>query len=77
MGKWAEIEGQLGLILARGDCTCFAQLAIDGEGLKKLGMKEGPDLGRTLHWLLDQVLEDPALNTKEQLTNLVKGAMIT
>jgi tRNA nucleotidyltransferase (CCA-adding enzyme) len=42
-------------------------LAVDGSDLIELGYAEGPDLGRTLESLLDAVVEDPELNTREQL----------
>jgi len=42
-------------------------LAVDGSDLIELGYAEGPDLGRALESLLDAVVEDPGLNTREQL----------
>jgi tRNA nucleotidyltransferase (CCA-adding enzyme) len=42
-------------------------LAIDGTDLLQLGYQEGPELGRVLDSLLDAVVDDPALNTREQL----------
>ncbi|MFL5919527.1 MAG: CCA tRNA nucleotidyltransferase [Gaiellaceae bacterium] len=42
-------------------------LAIDGNDLLQLGYSEGPALGRTLDSLLDAVVEQPSLNTREQL----------
>jgi len=42
-------------------------LAVDGSDLLELGYREGPELGRTLQELLDAVVDDPSLNTREQL----------
>jgi tRNA nucleotidyltransferase (CCA-adding enzyme) len=42
-------------------------LAVDGGDLIELGYREGPELGRTLDTLLDAVVDDPSLNTREQL----------
>jgi tRNA nucleotidyltransferase (CCA-adding enzyme) len=42
-------------------------LAVDGSDLIELGYQQGPELGRTLESLLDAVVEDPALNTREEL----------
>jgi tRNA nucleotidyltransferase/poly(A) polymerase len=42
-------------------------LAIDGNDLIELGFKPGPQLGRVLNELLDAVVDEPALNTREQL----------
>ena len=42
-------------------------LAGDGGDLLELGYAEGPQLGRVLDSLLDAVIDDPSLNTREQL----------
>ena len=49
-----------------------SDLAVDGNDLLGVGMEAGPDLGRLLGLLLDQVIVDPELNTREQLLNRVK-----
>jgi tRNA nucleotidyltransferase (CCA-adding enzyme) len=45
----------------------LTDLAVDGSDLIELGFEEGPELGRTLESLLDAVVDEPALNTREQL----------
>jgi tRNA nucleotidyltransferase (CCA-adding enzyme) len=45
----------------------LADLAIDGGDLLELGLAEGPEIGRVLRDLLDAVVEDPTLNTRQQL----------
>ncbi|HEY5660190.1 MAG TPA: HD domain-containing protein [Gaiellaceae bacterium] len=47
-------------------------LAVDGSDLLELGYREGPELGRALASLLDAVVEDPSLNTREQLIARVR-----
>jgi tRNA nucleotidyltransferase/poly(A) polymerase len=47
-------------------------LAVDGTDLIELGYREGPELGRTLDQLLDAVVDDPSLNTREQLLERVR-----
>jgi tRNA nucleotidyltransferase/poly(A) polymerase len=42
-------------------------LAVDGNDLIALGFRPGPQLGRILRDLLDVVVDEPALNTREQL----------
>ena len=42
-------------------------LAIDGNDLIALGFKPGPRLGRILNDLLDAVVDEPALNTRDEL----------
>ena len=43
------------------------QLAVDGGDLIELGYREGPQLGEILDSLLDAVVDDPELNTRDQL----------
>jgi tRNA nucleotidyltransferase (CCA-adding enzyme) len=45
----------------------LADLALGGADLIALGYQEGPALGTALESLLDAVVEDPSLNTREQL----------
>ena len=55
------------------DPISVGQLAIDGEYLiETLRMKPGPRMGWILHALLEEVLEDPTLNTLEKLSERVK-----
>ena len=44
-----------------------SDLAVDGADLISLGFEEGPALGRALQELLEAVVDDPALNTREEL----------
>ena len=48
--------------------TSVGMLKIDGNVLQKeLGIKPGPKIGYILHALLEEVLDDPGLNTEEYL----------
>lgn len=47
-------------------------LAIDGGDLKQLGFSPGPRFGEILRDLLERVIEDPALNTRETLLEIVE-----
>jgi tRNA nucleotidyltransferase (CCA-adding enzyme) len=42
-------------------------LAIDGSDLKQLGLRPGPRFGEILRELLERVIDEPTLNTREQL----------
>jgi tRNA nucleotidyltransferase (CCA-adding enzyme) len=53
-------------IRRRGDPLTRADLAISGSDLQELGA-QGPEIGRVLSVLLDQVLEEPSLNQKNEL----------
>lgn len=50
----------------------IADLAIDGEDLRKAGVKPGPAMGRVLKALLERVIEDPGLNTPAALLPIVQ-----
>jgi tRNA nucleotidyltransferase (CCA-adding enzyme) len=51
----------------------IADLTVDGDDLRRVGVSPGPMLGRTLQRLLDAVIETPALNTREPLLALVRA----
>ncbi|UCD63595.1 MAG: HD domain-containing protein [Candidatus Zixiibacteriota bacterium] len=49
----------------------FSDLAVDGHEIMRLfGIEPGEDVGRILSYLLECVLDDPALNEKEKLQQL-------
>ena len=55
--------------IAYNDPIEVADLAIGGTDLEKIGIK-GPAVGRTLRNLLQNVINDPAVNTRERLLAL-------
>jgi tRNA nucleotidyltransferase (CCA-adding enzyme) len=57
---------------ARGEAVSRADLALDGNDLVALGVPRGPRIGEVLDLLLDRVLADPSLNTKDRLTAVVR-----
>jgi hypothetical protein len=59
--------------IAWRDPLTLGDLAIDGDDLRSVGVRSGPEIGATLKRLLDQVLEDPARNTREQLLLMIGG----
>lgn len=59
-------------VVEQGMCISLKFLAVTGSDLIHAGMKPGPELGRTLNDLLEVVLEDPEMNNKESLMELVK-----
>jgi tRNA nucleotidyltransferase (CCA-adding enzyme) len=50
----------------------LGDLAVDGSDLIAAGLTEGPALGRQLQELLEAVVEDPSLNTRDALLAHVK-----
>lgn len=62
-------------VLRRGDPVTLAALAIDGNDLKALGLRPGPELGRLLDVCLDAVIEDPRQNERARLLELARKEM--
>ncbi|MGN0164783.1 MAG: CCA tRNA nucleotidyltransferase [Lachnospiraceae bacterium] len=53
-------------------CVSLKSLAVNGRDLSGLGIAPGPEMGRVLNLLLDRVIDNPELNTKDRLTELAK-----
>ena len=60
------------VVISENQCLKIADLAIDGKDLIELGMKPGRTMGEMLHYLLECVMDEPSLNNKDILTNLVR-----
>lgn len=58
---------------AKKSCICLKTLAINGRDLIAIGIKEGKEIGKTLNYLLETVLDDPAQNEKERLLEIAKN----
>lgn len=62
-------------VRARGEATTRAALALTGDDLIAAGVVEpGPALGALLTRLLDAVLDDPSLNTRDALLTLARSS---
>jgi tRNA nucleotidyltransferase (CCA-adding enzyme) len=71
-GAWPAWRSTVEVVRNRGDAVALKDLAISGDDLVSAGFSPGPDLGRVLADLLDRVLEDPRLNSREALLALAK-----
>jgi tRNA nucleotidyltransferase (CCA-adding enzyme) len=72
LAKVAYIEKLYREVLARRDAVTLKDLAISGNDLIAGGMPPGRQIGETLSALLERVLDDPSLNTREILLKLYK-----
>ena len=54
-------------ILRRGDCIAIGMLAVNGQDLMAAGVPKGPEIGRILQALLQEVLADPKRNERGYL----------
>ena len=57
-------------VIREDQCFEIKKLAVNGKDLIAAGIKPGPLLGAVLERLLDKVIENQSLNTKEQLLEL-------
>ena len=65
-GRPAPWAGEVAAVRERRDPLTRGDLAVTGRDLQALGFA-GPKLGEVLGLLLDRVLDDPALNTRDTL----------
>ncbi|MBV7274207.1 HD domain-containing protein [Clostridium sp. PL3] len=70
--KLLQIESKFNDIIRSKQCFTIKDLAVNGKDLSDLGMKEGKEVGIVLNKLLSVVLENPAMNNKKILLNLVR-----
>ncbi|MBO2520942.1 MAG: polynucleotide adenylyltransferase [Firmicutes bacterium] len=68
-----RIEREIQEIVAKGEALTRADLAVDGRDvMRELGIGPGPRVGRILARLYERVLEDPELNTRAALLDLLR-----
>ena len=68
---WARRGPSVTVLSAPGAGLTRGDLAVSGRDLEELGIR-GRAVGETLAALLDRVLEDPAVNTRERLLALAR-----
>ncbi len=60
-------------IVAAGEAVTVKDLAVTGKDLIEAGVKQGPEIGQCLATLLDRVLEEPELNHRDTLMQILIG----
>ena len=78
-GQRAQLVNEVCLVLEvlrRADPVGLADLAIDGDDLKMLGLKPSPEFGQILADCLDAVIADPSLNQRELLLEHVRARYV-
>ena len=73
LGK--SLQDAVSLVSQNNAPVSISELAIDGSALCDLGLS-GKEIGQTLHYLLDAVIEQPELNTKDILLEMAKKRII-
>jgi len=72
LAKIRVIEDLLDEIIKEDECFNLKDLAVKGRDLLQTGIREGPEIGQILNFLLQQVIEERVENDKEKLLKLVK-----
>lgn len=70
-GREPEWAATVRAVRDRGDPVARGDLAISGDDIRRLGAA-GPRVGEVLGALLERVLDDPSLNTRERLLALAR-----
>jgi hypothetical protein len=76
-GDLEELRDRAARQIAAGVALDLAGLVVDGTDLMtELGIEPGPLVGRLLDGLLDKVIADPSLNTRQVLLGLARQMLI-
>jgi len=66
--RLAALAKRVDRVLGESTALTVRDLAVDGDDvMRELGLPAGPEVGRVLTRLLEAVLEDPSINTPENL----------
>jgi len=72
-GHPKDLRRRIRKILKEQNALHTKDLKVDGKDvMKTLGIPPGPKVGEVLEKLLDKVLDEPQLNTKDQLIKIIK-----
>jgi tRNA nucleotidyltransferase (CCA-adding enzyme) len=70
-----EMRARIESLLRQNHALKVSDLAVDGtDVIRELGIPPGPGVGKLLKKLLDEVIEDPSLNTREKLLSMIRGS---
>lgn len=72
VSKIEELENRVNKIIENQEPIRVTDLDIDGHDLMDYGIRQGPEIGKTLNGLMEKVLDNPELNNKEILLSMIK-----
>jgi len=67
------LSRRIDAIIGEMPALTLKDLTVNGAMLSKIGIPKGPVMGKVLNCLLEAVMDDPEMNTKDQLLNLAKN----
>ncbi len=70
-----DLMREINLVINRNEPLGVKDLAVSGRDLIRMGIKEGPEVGRILGILLTKVWEDPKINSRESLISAAEKIM--
>lgn len=71
---WTKLKQRVDEVIASENVFSLADLAIDGNDVMKItGISQGPRVGQILQEVYEKVIDDPSLNTREQLIMLLEA----
>lgn len=68
-----ELRSRVEQVLAAGQALTMRDLAVSGNDLADIGIPAGKRMGAILRELLDTVLSDPEMNTRDRLLDVARG----
>ncbi|MEY4578390.1 MAG: hypothetical protein RL701_3093 [Pseudomonadota bacterium] len=69
-----ELRTRISASVARGEAFSARELTVSGHDIvEKLGIRPGPMIGKVLERLVERVLEEPALNQRDTLLELIES----
>ena len=71
--RLVELKNRISDELEKNNALSLKDLAINGSDLIAAGFEKGKKLGFILNHLLDCVIEDPEMNTREKLLEVAKN----
>ena len=74
--KQQDIAKTIREILSNHECCTLSDLCLKGEDVISLGVRPGKEVGEILQRLLDYVIENPAANTPELLTEYLQNKIL-
>ena len=70
-GMCQELADRISAVIKKDTALTARDLVVNGRDLHSfLGIPKGPIMGRTIEYLLEAVLDDPMLNTREHLLSI-------